>query len=108
MANYASYITLKNGTSVYFSDAALQKSIATGEKNIATSPHSVGEYISIEGTVYKVTKDIAITDAVAVGVNIEPTTIGAEITALNEALKNGGGGMTMKYDSDTEGLIVEQ
>ena len=104
MANFATYITLKDGTNVYFSDAALQDSIANTEMVIAaTAAHEVGDYILIEGgSVYKVIAPIAIGDTLVVGTNIEATTIGDELKAVFKALENVS---TVTYDAETSSLV---
>lgn len=94
----------KNGTVyyIYDSDAVLDASdvgidgggnlqslvgsVATIETSPATATHAVGDYIVYNGQLYEVTTAIAVGETLTVGTNITATTVGAELTALNQHL----------------------
>ena len=61
-------------------------SLATIEASPATSNYSVGSFLVYNGTLYKVTRAIAAGEALVVGTNISATTVGAELTSLNNGL----------------------
>jgi len=87
MPNFAKQITLKNGTVVNFADAALQASVASVEaSSTATAAHAAGEYLILDGQIYKATDAIAIGDTIAVGTNVSATTVGAVLKSLSDAL----------------------
>ena len=56
--------------------------VAPIEQHTATSNHAVGELITIDGMLYKVTTVIAIGETIAAGSNVAQTTIAAELAAL--------------------------
>ena len=59
-------------------------SIEVGET--ASKAYSVGDFIAKDGILYKVTTDIAKGDALTVGTNIAMTTVGCELSSINERL----------------------
>ena len=56
-------------------------SIEIGET--ASKAYSVGDFLVKDGTLYKVTKNIAKDDALTVGTNIAMTTVGGELSSIN-------------------------
>lgn len=98
--------TQKNDGTVYFitdSDAVLDASdialgsgtvedlagsIATIETSPATANHSEGEYIVYNGQLYMVTAAITAGQSLTVGTNISATSVGSEVTALNDSFAN--------------------
>lgn len=61
-------------------------SIATIEAAQAVENHDVGEFILLDGQVYEVTAAVAAGETFAEGTNIESTSIGDQLTALNAGL----------------------
>lgn len=64
---------------------ALAGSIATIESSPATAAHAVGEYIVLNGQLYKVTAAIAAGQTLTVGTNIAATTIAGAFGTVSEA-----------------------
>lgn len=54
----------------------------------ASQPYTTGEFVVVEGQLYKVTASIATGDTFSVGTNIETDTVGSEITKINASLSN--------------------
>lgn len=52
----------------------------------ASQPYTTGEFVVVEGQLYKVTASIATGDTFSVGTNIETDTVGSEITKINADL----------------------
>lgn len=52
----------------------------------ASQPYTTGEFVVVEGQLYKVTASIATGDTFSVGTNIETDTVGSEITKINNDL----------------------
>lgn len=52
----------------------------------ASQPYTTGEFVVVEGQLYKVTASIARGDTFSVGTNIETDTVGSEITKINADL----------------------
>lgn len=64
----------------------LAGSVAVIETSPATAIHAVGDYIVWNGQLYEVTTAIAVGETLTVGTNISATTVGEELTALNNGL----------------------
>lgn len=62
-------------------------SLAAIEASPATANHSVGSFLVYNGTLYKVTRAIAAGESLVVGTNIASASVGAELTSLNNGLK---------------------
>ena len=56
-------------------------SIATVDGPTATASHAVGTYLTMDGTLYKVTQAIAVGETIAAGTNVTQTTVMAELIA---------------------------
>lgn len=56
-------------------------SIATVDGPTATASHAVGTYLTMDGTLYKVTQAIAVGETIAAGTNVTATTVMAELIA---------------------------
>ena len=54
----------------------------------ASKPYAVGEYLVLNGILYKVTQAIANGGALVVGTNIAQDTVGTELKSLKDALSN--------------------
>jgi len=67
-------------------DAAQDSNLATIESSPATAAHAVGEYIVLNGHLYKVTAAIAAGQTLTVGTNIAPTSV---METTQETLSNG-------------------
>lgn len=63
-------------------------SLATIEASPVTSNYSVGSFLVYNGTLYKVTRAIAAGESLVVGTNIESASVGAELTSLNNGLRD--------------------
>lgn len=57
--------------------------MASVESPTAKAVHAVGEYIVVDGVMYKVTAAIAVGNTITPGTNVTKTTAGAELAALN-------------------------
>lgn len=87
-------------------------SVATIESNPVAANHAVGEFLCINGQVYKVIDAITAGDSISLGENVQVTNLGSQITALNNRLtgfiktaKTGGSkaiasGTTTSFDID--------
>lgn len=64
----------------------LAGSVATIETSPATGTHAVGDYIVWNGQLYEVITTIAVGETLTVGTNITATTVGEELSSLNNAL----------------------
>ena len=64
----------------------LAGSVAVIETSPTTATHAVGSYIVYNGQLYEVTAAIAVGETLTVGTNISATTVGAELTSLNNGL----------------------
>lgn len=56
-------------------------SIAVTDGPTATASHAVGTYLTMDGTLYKVTQAIAVGETIAAGTNVTATTVMAELIA---------------------------
>lgn len=63
-------------------------SVATIETSPAVAAHDAGEYIFYNGQMYKVIAAIAVGETLTVDTNIEATSVGTELTQLNNGLTN--------------------
>jgi len=63
-------------------------SVATIETSPAVAAHDAGEYIFYNGQMYKVITAIAVGETLTVDTNIEATSVGTELTQLNNDLTN--------------------
>ena len=54
----------------------------------ASQAYSVGDYLVLNGQLYEVTADVDSGETLVVGTNISATTVGSELTALNNSLNN--------------------
>lgn len=61
-------------------------SVATIETSPAVAAHDAGEYIFYNGQMYRVIATIAVGETLTVDTNIEATSVGAELTSLNNGL----------------------
>jgi len=61
-------------------------SVATIETSPAVAAHDAGEYIFYNGQMYKVIAAIAVGETLTVDTNIEATSVGTELTQLNNGL----------------------
>lgn len=61
-------------------------SVATIETSPAVATHAVGDYVFYNGQMYKVIAAIAVGETLTVDTNIEATSVGEELTALNNGL----------------------
>ena len=77
----ASDVSLGSGTV-----EGLAGSVAVIETSPTTATHAVGSYIVYNGQLYEVTVAIAVGETLTVGTNISATTVGAELTSLNNDL----------------------
>lgn len=66
----------------------LAGSVAIIETSPATATHAVGDYIVWNGQLYEVITAIAVGETLTVGTNITSTTVGEELTSLNNGLTN--------------------
>ena len=56
-------------------------SIAAVDGPTATANHAIGSYLTMGGTLYKVTRAIAVGETIAAGTNVTATTVMAELIA---------------------------
>lgn len=99
MAN-VSKIKVPNGTTYNIKDSTARSNataantlatlamnnIATIESSTASKAYSVGDYLVLNGQLYEVTTAIDSGDTLTVGTNISATTVGDELTSLNNGL----------------------
>ena len=74
----------------------------------ASQPYTTGEFVVVEGQLYKVTASIATGDTFSVGTNVETDTIGSEITQINtdlSALRSHVGMIIHSTTLDTEAKV---
>lgn len=65
------------------------QNLATVESgNTASQNYAVGDYVCVNGILYKVTAAIASGQSFTVGTNIEQTNVGTELSSLNSNLSN--------------------
>lgn len=69
-------------------------SVATIETSPAVATHAVGDYVFYNGQMYKVIAAIAVGETLTADTNIEATSVGEELTALNNGLTTKGIGFT--------------
>ncbi len=69
----------------------------------ASKTYTKGEYVRINGTLYKVTANIATGQAMTVGVNIAETNVGDELSQLNTALTDVNTALNNKFEVDPNG-----
>lgn len=66
---------------------ATASNLATIESSTtASQAYSTGDYLVLNGQLYKVTADVVSGETLVIGTNIEATTAGTELTALNNGL----------------------
>ena len=99
------YVNLKNtvgllALALQALDERFDNVIATPEKSIAEATHSIGNYITLGSKLYKVTAAIAVGDSIEAGVNVEETSVAAEIKRCSDLLT----GMT--YSDATETIAI--
>ena len=61
---------------------------ATIESNPSTRAYTEGQFLTVDGKLYKVTEDIAVGDTLSTTTNLERTTAGVELDELNRQLVN--------------------
>ena len=67
---------------------ALSESVAPIETGTATQPYVVGDYLLLNGQFCKVTAAIATGETITVGTNVAETSVGDEISSLNNLYVN--------------------
>lgn len=91
MADMANYRTAAAQDAI---DTAQNGNLATIESSPATAAHAVGEYIVLNGQLYKVTAAIAAGQTLTVGTNIAATTIAGAFGTVSEASPTVGTNIT--------------
>lgn len=81
----------------------LAGSVAVIETSPATATHAVGDYIVWNGQLYEVITAIAVGETLTVGTNITATTVGSELTALNNKYYYRDYSFTLSYSGGTIG-----
>lgn len=76
-------IALPNGNTYDIKDGLVRTMISDVESSTtATRAYSVGEYLSIGNTLYKVTQAISSGGTITPGTNVTATTVGTELSSL--------------------------
>ena len=72
----------------------------------ASRTYNVGDFLVKDGILYKATADIAKDDALTVGTNIAMTTVGGELSSINERLLRYKT-ISFRYDYTEKGKVVK-
>ena len=85
-----------------------QNMIAETEQQLSTKRHLTGEYLIYENTMCKVISDIPIGGTLSFGVNIEPTTVGDEISSIGSGGGSDQAARRMIFRGKNLGSVVTQ
>lgn len=74
----------------------------------ASQPYTTGEFVVVEGQLYKVTASIATGDTFSVGTNIATDTVGSEITKINNDLTDNNKQFKFGYQNGEYGYYKQE